>query len=371
MIREVFMSKNKHGANLFELSQKYGFNIEDIMDFSSNINPFGASPKALEHIRNNIDKVSIYPDPEYAILLDTLSAYCKTDPDNILLGSGATGLISAFIAYINPKKAMLVIPAYSEYEAELNKLKDSETFYHVLKKENDFLIDTYILMDEINKNNIELLIMCSPNNPTGSVIDNEQMIHLLSNTNCHVLVDETYVEFTDMEKFSSTKLCSQFDKLFVIRSTSKFFAVPGIRLGYGITSDKSFSKHYNSYANLWGINIIASMMGEVMFADTDFIADSYEKISNERRYLKESLETIKDLKVYPTFGNFILCEIVSRKTDAGKLYERLISKSAAIRNCANFKTLDKYFFRICVLRHEQNEFLVNQLNDIFIDKLSL
>ena len=361
------MSKNKHGANLFELSQKYGFNIEDIMDFSSNINPFGASPKALDHIRNNIDKVSIYPDPEYTLLLDTLSAYCKTDHDNILLGSGATGLISAFISYIDPKKAMLIIPAYSEYEAELNKLKDSETFYHVLKKENDFSIDTDILIDEINQNNIELLIMCSPNNPTGSVISNEQMIRLLSETHCHVLVDETYVEFTDTRKFSSTKLCSRFDKLFVIRSTSKFFAVPGIRLGYGITSNKSFSEHYNSYANLWGINIIASMMGEIMFADTDFIADSYEKISNERRYLKESLEKIKDLKVYPTFGNFILCEIVSRKTDAGELYEKLISKAAAIRNCSNFKTLDKYFFRICVLRHEQNEFLIDRLNDIFTE----
>ncbi len=365
------MSKNKHGANLFELAQKYGFNIEDIMDFSSNINPFGASPKALDYVRHNIDKLSIYPDPEYRNLLDTLSFYCKTKSENILLGSGATGLISAFIAYINPRKAMLVIPAYSEYEAELNKLQNSETFYHVLKKENDFLIDPDMLIDEINKNNIELLIMCSPNNPTGSVIDNEQMIHLLSNTNCHVLVDETYVEFTDMEKFSSTKLCSKFDKLFVIRSTSKFFAVPGIRLGYGISSNTGFLEHYNSFANLWGINIVASMMGEIMFGDTDFIKDCYEKISNERKYLKDSLEKLKDLKVYPTFGNFILCEIVSKKIDAGELYERLISKAAAIRNCSNFKTLDKYFFRICVLKHEQNDFLINLLNDIFIDKLSL
>ena len=112
-------------------------------------------------------------------------------------------------------------------------------------------------------------------------------------------------------------------------------------------------------------------MGEIMFGDTDFIKDCYEKISNERKYLKDSLERLKDLKVYPTFGNFILCEIVSKKIDAGELYERLISKAAAIRNCSNFKTLDKYFFRICVLKHEQNDFLINLLNDIFIDKLSL
>ena len=106
------MRKNKHGANLFELAEKYNFDVKDIRDFSSNINPFGASQKALEYVKQHLQNVSIYPDPEYTLLLDTLSAYCKTDPDNILLGSGATGLISAFISYIDPKKAMLIIPAY-------------------------------------------------------------------------------------------------------------------------------------------------------------------------------------------------------------------------------------------------------------------
>ena len=361
------MSKNKHGANLFELAEKYGFCIEDIMDFSSNINPFGASPKALDYVCKNIDRLSIYPDPEYKNLLNTLSLYCKTKPENILLGSGATGLISAFINYINPKKAMLIIPAYSEYEAELFKLKNSEIFYHILKKENDFLIDTDVLIGEIKQNNIELLIMCSPNNPTGSVINNEQMLYLLSNTSCYILVDETYVEFSDTEKFSSAKLCAKSDKLFVIRSTSKFFAVPGIRLGYGISSNSGFLEHYKSFTDLWAVNIVASIMGEIMFSDTDFINNSYERISAERSYLKDSLEKLKDLKVYPTFGNFILCEIVSRKTDATQLYEKLISKAVAIRDCSNFKTLDKYFFRICVLKHEQNKFLIKQLNEIFAE----
>lgn len=186
-------------VQIFSNSQKYGFNIEDIMDFSSNINPFRSKSQDADIFATTLTK-SPYIRTRNMRFYDTLSAYCKTNPDNILLGSGATGLISAFIAYINPKKAMLVIPAYSEYETELNKLKDSETFYHVLK-ENDFLIDTYILMDEINKNNIELLIMCSPNNLTGSVIDNEQMIHLLSNTNCHVLLDETMLNLRIWEDF--------------------------------------------------------------------------------------------------------------------------------------------------------------------------
>lgn len=359
------MTKNKHGANLFELAKKYNFNMENIMDFSSNINPFGASPKALEYVCSHIENVSIYPDPEYKNLINSISLYCQVPAENILLGTGATGLISGFINYIKPKNAMIILPAYSEYEYELNKLKSCNIFFHCLKKENDFRIDIKKLIDDVNKNNIELLIMCSPNNPTGSVSDILCTSQLLSKTSCHVMIDETYVEFTDIKKYSSISLSHKYPKLFVIRSTSKFFAVPGIRLGYGISSNKDFLKQYSLNSELWQINIIASMMGEVMFTDTGFINNTYNKISYERKYLIDSLSHIAQLKIYPSYGNFILCEITSKKLNSAEVYEKLISKAAVIRNCSSFKTLDEYFFRICVLKHEQNEFLIKNLKLIF------
>ena len=284
------MTKNKHGANLFELAKKYNFNMENIMDFSSNINPFGASPKALEYVCSNIENVSIYPDPEYKNLINSISLYCQVPAENILLGTGATGLISGFINYIKPKNAMIILPAYSEYEYELNKLKSCNIFFHCLKKENDFRIDIKKLIDDVNKNNIELLIMCSPNNPTGSVSDILCTSQLLSKTSCHVMIDETYVEFTDIKKYSSISLSHKYPKLFVIRSTSKFFAVPGIRLGYGISSNKDFLKQYSLNSELWQINIIASMMGGAMVTDTGFINNTYNKISYERKYLIDSLK---------------------------------------------------------------------------------
>ena len=103
--------KANHGANLYDLSNKYGLSKEDFMDFSSNINPFGSSKLAKQYIIDNIDKISIYPDPEYLDLKKSISNYCKCSVDNILLGSGATELISSFIETINPKKSLLLSPA--------------------------------------------------------------------------------------------------------------------------------------------------------------------------------------------------------------------------------------------------------------------
>lgn len=110
-----------HGANIFDLSKNLGLSKDSLLDFSSNINPFGASKKAQEALKENIHMVSMYPDPEYKELKSSISSYCQCNSDNIILGSGATELISSFIKTISPKKALLLSPSYSEYEKELNK----------------------------------------------------------------------------------------------------------------------------------------------------------------------------------------------------------------------------------------------------------
>ena len=223
--------KVNHGANLYDLSSQYGFSKEDIMDFSSNINPFGSSKLAKEYIVNNIDKVSVYPDPEYLELKTSISNYCNCSIDNILLGSGATELISSFIKTINPKKALILSPAYSEYEKELSKIECNITKYFS-KKEYNFTINIDNLIEIINKDNYELIIICNPNNPTGFTFSKNEIEKILNNTNSFVMVDETYIEFTNTSIYSSTSLVDKYDNLFVIRGTSKFFSTPGIRLGY-------------------------------------------------------------------------------------------------------------------------------------------
>ena len=357
------MSVN-HGANLYDLSSKYGFSKDEFMDFSSNINPFGTSNKAKEYVINNINMVSMYPDPEYVNLKKSISTYCHCLEENIVLGSGATELISSFIKTIKPNKTLLLSPAYSEYEKELNKI-NSEVVKYFSKEENNFVIDEKELVNSINERNYDLTIICNPNNPTGFAFSREQVEYILKNTACYVMIDETYIEFTETNIYSSTKLVDDYNKLFVIRGTSKFFSTPGIRLGYGLIGDKNIKEAINKNLDLWNINIIASAMREIMFLDDMFISNTIDAMLRERDYLTTALSSIDDLTVYPSKGNFILCKINSKKLTAGELREKLLPKKIIIRDCNSFDGLTEYYFRVCILKPEENRLLIKNLNSIF------
>lgn len=353
-----------HGANLFDLSDELGINKKDIKDFSSNINPFGASKKAKEAILENIDMVSIYPDPKYKKLKESISTYCSCKEENIIVGSGATELISSFISLINPKHALLLSPSYSEYESELNKIGCKiEKFF--AKEKEDFKIDYKKLLNYINSSKFDLVIICNPNNPTGFAFSKEEIANLLENSSSFFMIDETYVEFTEPNIYSSTPLIDEFKNIFVIRGTSKFFSTPGIRLGYGLISNCNIKKSMLEKLDLWNINIFATTMGEIMFKDSSYISSNTSLLKKERDYVFKELNSIEDLKVYRSYSNFILCKIKSKKLTATTLYNKLLKKGLIIRNCSSFEGLDEYFFRICLLKHEDNELLIENLKDIF------
>ncbi|MDZ5252266.1 histidinol-phosphate transaminase [Clostridium sp. LIBA-8841] len=354
-----------HGANLFDLSSKLGLNKTDIKDFSSNINPFGASKKAKNAILENIDMVSMYPDPKYTALKEAISEYCNCKKENIIVGSGATELISSFISIINPKKALLLSPSYSEYESELEKI-NCEIVKFFSKEEDDFKIDVHKLINSINSSNYDLVIICNPNNPTGFAFSKDEISSLLKNTSTIFMVDETYVEFTEPEIYSSTPLVDNFSNLFVIRGTSKFFSTPGIRLGYGLISNKKIKEEMLEKLDLWNINIFATTMGEIMFKDKEYITSNTSKLKEERDFLFKELSSIEDLKVYESYSNFILCKITSKKLTATELYNKLLEKGLIIRNCSSFEGLNEYFFRVCVLKPEDNKLLIENLKNLFL-----
>ncbi len=352
-----------HGANLYDLSKEYGFSKDEFLDFSSNINPFGSSTLAKEHVIKNIDMVSVYPDPKYIELKKSISSYCKCSNENIVLGSGATELISSFINTINPKKSVLISPAYSEYEKELKK-HNCEIVKYFSCESNDFNIDTNSFIEFINKDKYDLIIICNPNNPTGFTFSSKDIENILKNTNAFVMVDETYIEFTDTHTFSSTSLVDNYDNLFVIRGTSKFFSTPGIRLGYGLIGNNKIKNSISNNLDLWNINILACAMGEVMFTDEKYISYCADKILSERDFLYNSLCDFENLKVYESKGNFILCKLKNKNMTANELREKLIPKKIIIRDCESFDGLDEYFFRVCVLTPDNNRYLIDSLKDI-------
>lgn len=358
------MTTIKHGANIFDLCALYGVKKEELMDFSSNINPFGSSIKAKKAVIDNIDMVSLYPDPEYKKLKNSISNYCSCRKEDIIIGSGATELISSFIKTINPKNALLLSPSYSEYEEDLEKGGCKFTKYFA-KKEFDFKINITDFITQINTGNYDLIIICNPNNPTGFAFKENEIEEILIKTNAFIMVDETYIEFTDMNIYSSTKLVEKSNKLFVIRGTSKFFSTPGIRLGYGLTSDNKIFSSMGKNLNLWNINIFATLMGEIMFEDKQYIEKTAIKIKEERAYLLKELGSISSINVFESFSNFILCEIKDQKFTARELYEKLIADKIIIRDCKSFEGLSDYYFRVCTLKPKENQVLIKSLKSIF------
>ena len=178
------------------------------------------------------------------------------------------------------------------------------------------------------------------------------------------MVDETYVEFSDVDMYSAVNLTEKYDNLLVIRSTSKFFAAAGIRLGYGITGNKKLYDEINKHTNLWNINIFADILGGEMFTDTDYHKNVFEFINSEKEKMISTLEKIDCLKVYPSKSNFVLCEILDKKLTAHELREKLIPHALIIRDCASFNNLSEYFFRFCILDEQSNDKLLKLIEDI-------
>lgn len=354
---------NSHGANVFEIAKDEGIKIEDIRDFSSNINPLGPSKRALKNLKENLNLLSTYPDVDYVDLKKAISSYASCDVKNIVLGLGSTEILKDAIHYFAPKTSMILSPCYSEYERELRKISSYIIQYN-LEEKNDFKVNLDELIKIINEKNVEFLIFANPNNPTGTILKKSEIERILKETEARVLVDETYIEFTDMETFSSSSLTKSYDKLIVVRGTSKFFALPGIRLGYGLTSNHGLLKFFKDKEVLWQINSVAEICGKVMFSDEAYIKEVHDFVRTRRVGLYKKHAKIKNLRAFESYGNFVLVKIL-RGPDARELRGRLMKKGLVVRNCDTFKNLDKSFFRFCILDDDANERLIENLREIY------
>lgn len=354
---------NSHGANVFEIAKNEGIEIKDIRDFSSNINPLGPSEKALDELKNNLNLLSSYPDVDYVDLKKSISTYADCKSENIVLGLGSTEILKDAINFFAPKISMILSPCYSEYERELKKISSKIIEYN-LEEKNNFKIDLDEIIKIIKEEKVEFLIFANPNNPTGTILKNSEIEKILKETDTKILVDETYVEFTDMKVYSSSKLIDFYENLFVVRGTSKFFALPGIRLGYGLSSNDKLLKFFKEKEILWQINSVAEICGKVMFSDKEYIDEVYEFIKSRRDYFYKEISKIKNLKTFESYGNFILVKIL-KGLNSKNLREKLMKKGLVIRDCQTFRNLDDSYFRFCLLDDDANKKLLENLKLIY------
>ena len=355
-----------HGSDLEKIEEIYGIKKEDIVSFSANVNPLGVSARIKSELASHIDAISSYPDREYTKLRSVIAAYCGTDKDNILVGNGSTELITLFIKTISPKKAVIIGPTYSEYERELS-LAGGSSLYFPLNEADDFALDDKSLISSLNES-VDILILCNPNNPTSTAVTRKQMRHILDackTYNIFVLIDETYIEFCEnYDNINCVPLTASYNNLCLLRGTSKFFASPGLRLGYAICQDADLMKDIAAIKDPWTINSLAEVAGQLMFTDREYIDATKKLIFSERARVVLALRKINGIKVYEPSANFVLCRITKPGVDADILFDKAIRANMMIRNCSSFPYLDNTYFRICFMNPEDNNRLLTLIKDV-------
>ena len=355
-----------HGSDLEKIEKVFGIKKENIVSYSANVNPLGISHKLREVLSQHLDAITRYPDREYTKLRQCIANYTGAQMENIIMGNGSTELISLFIQTNHPKKAMILGPTYSEYERDIN-LGGGTCIYFPLKEENDFRMDVNALCQQLD-DNLDLLVLCNPNNPTSSAITRREMRRILDACMEHgifVMVDETYVEFAPDEKnVTSVSLTNYYSNLIILRGTSKFFASPGLRLGYAITGNRDVAKEINTRKDPWTINSLAEIAGQIMFQDEDYIRETKELITSERARLYQELSSWDTVRVYEPQANFILMKILKEGVDAEILFEHCIRKGMMIRNCSTFPFLDSQFIRFCIMSPEDNDRLMDAFREL-------
>ena len=350
-----------HGANVDNMAKKFGKNENDIIDFSSNVNPHIISDLG-KYVLEGLEKSRSYPDINYTNLRNNISDYIKVDSELIIPGNGATEIIYLLMKSIKRRLAILN-PTFSEYGrgAKLNNLEIID--FH-LKEENNFSID----LDEIQKNmdKFDSLFICNPNNPNGKVKDLNELLDLMIENDKLLIVDETFMEFVgEEEKYSLINKIEQTPNLFILKAVTKFFGMPGLRLGYGVTSNKQIIKNIYEYKEPWTINSFAENLSNYLFKDKEYINGSKNYYINERKFMLEELRKISRLKVYDTDTNFVLIKLDDDEANSLKL--KLFEKyNILIRDASNFIGLDKSYIRVAIKSHNDNKVLIESLRKILV-----
>lgn len=351
-----------HGANVVQISSQYNINPDDILDFSSNINP--KIINGLEkYILEGLKECRSYPDINYTDLRNNISKYIKVNPDFIIPGNGATEIIYLLMKCIN-KRLAIFNPTFSEYKRGAS-LNDLEIVNLNLDKENQFSIDIEDVKNHLEK--FDSLFICNPNNPNGKVQDLTELLKLMEEHNKLLIVDETFIEFVeDEEKYSLAKYIESNNNLFILKAVTKFFGMPGLRLGYGLTSNKQIIEKIYNHKEPWTINSFANNLSKYIFEDKDYIKDSKEYYIQERKYMLQELRNIKNIEVHDTDTNFILIKLKNKRSDEIKV-ELLRKGNILVRDASNFIGLDDSYIRVAIKSHKENELLIKHMKNILGD----
>jgi histidinol-phosphate aminotransferase len=339
------------------LSQRLGRDPKDIVKLDANENPYGPSPKALEALASG-KYFHIYPDPESNELRDALSAYTSVTRDRLMAGMGADELIDLVLRVVLSPGDVVVDcpPSFGMYP--FSTAVNSGSYFPVWRND-DFSLNVENIVQTVTQQKAKVLIICSPNNPDGSTIDDESLRRLLK-LPVLVLLDEAYADFAEYDDYRShLDWVLEYDNLAVLRTFSKLAGLAGLRVGYGAFPEWLLP-HMWKIKQPYNINVAANLAALASLEDKAWLEEKMQALVAERQRMSQELAKISYLQPYPTQSNFILCHVLGK--DAKQLKADLEQVGILVRYF-NKPGLDNCI-RISAGKSEETKRLLAALHEI-------
>lgn len=391
-----------HGGDIWNYCRSKGCSFRDVLDYSANINPMGPPKSISEVLKYTISEITAYPEPFARGLRQAIAQYYDVLPEEVIVGNGAAELIFLFCRALGRVNAIIPVPTFSEYALACEANGGSPNYFYLNEQENfalsvDNLIN--ILRDKRKryhgKGKRSVLFLCHPNNPTGQLLPQELLLQLyfaLQEQGIIPFLDLSFLGFVPGElscggalpaiPFKNFKELlregnlgldqnnSRSSPFFFLSSFTKLFALPGLRLGYGI-APRELIAAMEQHRDPWSVNIMAQRAGEKCLQEREYVLNSIILIEKEKKSLQDGLNTIEGLKVYPSAVNFLLCNLKGTGVKAATLVRRISDKGILIRDASNFPGLDPYYIRLAVRLPQENKRLIKAMKEALEEIKSL
>ena len=353
-----------HGGNLFEISTQIGCRPEDIVDFSSNMNPLGPPSDLVNYLKDSLNRITYLPDPEARPAISAFSKYNHLSKDEVTAGNGTTQLIYDLPRVLETKRALILNPTYSDYAdaCRMNGIPHDNLY---LTDSSDFTLQPEDLKQVMT--DVDTVFICNPNNPTGRIIPKSDLDQLCWQFPLiRFVIDESYLPFVDSSQGQSF-LSDRPTNVLVLHSLSKIFKIPGLRIGFLIAAAETVDK-FRAFQKPWSVNGLAQAAMEYLSANMEmadkFIAETRAFIKKERTIFVERLHRDSTINIIPSDTVFMLARLPEDQT-AFNLKTRLLNDRILIRDCSNFDGLDRRYFRISLKSTAFNRNLAEKLIHLF------
>ncbi len=329
---------------------------KNMLDYSANINPLGIPQSIVDAVTQGAKRSAEYPDVKCRELKKALSQHEAIPEEHIICGNGAADLIFSLVLAKKPQKALMIAPTFYEYEQALRAIS-CEIVYYYLKEENGFRIqDDYI---QQLTSDIDIIFFCNPNNPTGLLVNKEFLCRVLrqcEENDIFFVLDECFNDFLDEpEVYTLKDKLSETDQLFILKAFTKLYAMAGLRLGYGFTSNEELLTRMKEVTQPWSVSTPAQWAGLAALKETEYVAKTKVIIEEERKFLAKSLADL-GLTTYGSMANYIFLK------GPRDLHEQCKKHQILIRDCSNYEGLNEGFYRVAVKDHANNEILIKVLD---------